>query len=96
MIKLIGNRVLVEEAPQAAKSAGGIHYSQHHRDDHSQFTVLAVGPGRRLKNGTVVKPEVERHQRVVAPLYRDHVQLEGGLRIVDASQIIAVVEENKP
>lgn len=92
MLKLIGNNVLLQELPQAEKSHGGIWYSQTIRDDHTQFTVLAVGPGRRLKNGTVVKPEVERHQRVVAPLYKDHVILEGGLRIVDASQIIAVVE----
>jgi len=57
-MKLLGNTVLLEPLLPTLKSPGGIHYSERHVDDKMQHYVLAVGPGRKLKNGCVLPPEV--------------------------------------
>lgn len=93
-MKLLGNRVLVQPLPQATQSSGGIQYSPSYRDDQTRYRVLAVGPGRRLKNGTVIPPEVSHGDLVIAPLYHDHAILKDGCRVIDAGQIIAVVGYN--
>lgn len=93
-IRMMGNSVLVESLPQVQKSAGGVHLPQQYRDDQTQWRVLAVGPGRKNKKGVLVAPEVKPGDRVLAPLYHDHVILSGpfkGQRIIDASAIIAVI-----
>lgn len=57
-MRLLGGTVLLEPLKPAAKSDGGIFYDMSRRDDRKQWRVLAVGPGRRLKNGTREAPEV--------------------------------------
>jgi len=89
-MRILGNRVLLQLLPPAKQSAGGIHYAQQYQDDKQQFEVLAVGPGRKIKNGTLIAPGVKPGDHVLAPLYRDFATLPDGTRIVDASEIIAV------
>lgn len=90
-VKLLGNRVLVAPLPQATKSAGGIHLAQRYQDDQMQFRVLAVGPGKANKKGVLVPPEVKPGDQIVAGLYHTHTILEDGRRVIDASEILAVV-----
>lgn len=89
-MKLLGNRVHLQLLPPTLQSAGGIHYAQSFQDDKMQFRVLAVGSGRKLKNGTVLPIEVQPGDYVLAPLYHEHTILPDGSRIVDAKELIAV------
>lgn len=90
IMKLLGNRVLLEPLPLKVFSPGGILFTQIWQDDEKQYRVLAVGPGRKLKNGTVVPPEVKPGDYVLAELYGEHIKLPDGRRIIDAKDILAV------
>jgi len=57
-MKLIGNTVLLEPLLPELRSRGGIWYDMKRRDDRMQFYVLEVGPGRKLRNGLILPPEV--------------------------------------
>lgn len=88
-MKLLGNRVRLMPLAQKTQSDGGIAYAERYRDDQMQFTVLNVGPGRKLKNGSVLPPEVKPGDHVLAALYHEHTILKDGTRIVDAKEILA-------
>jgi chaperonin GroES len=47
-----GDRLLIEPSEQAEKSAGGVYLPDTVKEKPVQGTVLAVGPGRVLDNGT--------------------------------------------
>lgn len=61
-----------------------------YNDDQTQYEVLAAGPGRKTKSGMLIRCPVSAGQRVLAPLYFDHVILDDGTRVCDAGQLIAV------
>lgn len=63
------------------------------QDDEKQYRVLAVGPGRKLKNGTIVPLEVKPGDCILAELYTDHAKLPDGTRIIDAKDILAVWQD---
>lgn len=88
-MKLLGNRVHLKPVGQKKISAGGILYVQTYQDDQMQYDVLAVGPGRNLKGGTIVPPPVKPGDRVLAGLYFEHVTLPDGTKICDAEHLLA-------
>jgi chaperonin GroES len=89
------NRVLIEEDAKPEMSAGGIHLPSTARDAQysTPATVLAVGPGRRLKNGTVVAMDLKKGDRIV--LGKAHGTLLKGqrIRVVDYDVIEGTYEE---
>ena len=89
MIRLLGNRVALAPIPPLAVSHGGIHMVGN--DDRTQFRVIGVGPGRKLRDGSRLAPEVSIGDKVYAPLTYDHVTLDDGTKIVDAGAIEMVV-----
>lgn len=91
-MKMLGNKVHLRPLPKAERSAGGILLPTAYNDDQMQYEVLAAGPGRKLKNGRLIPCPVCAGQRVLAPLYFDHVILDDGTRVADADQLIAAWE----
>lgn len=90
-MRLFGELILVEPLPQKLQSSGGILFAERYRDDRKQFKVLAVGPGRRLKNGSVIPLEIKPGDHVLAELYTDtRYEFEDGRKIIDAKQCVAV------
>jgi len=91
-IRPTGNRVLIEEDENPAMSAGGIHLPSTARDAKFSVTatVLAVGPGKRLKSGQLVPIPLEKGDRVV--LAKAHGSLVHGerVRLVDFDVIEGV------
>jgi len=99
--RLLGNRVLLEPMPMPDKSAGGIHLVESYRRDEKLYRVLAVGPGKLFKKGTMlgssklkkdtfIKPEVQVGQCVLGELYEDHFIMPDGKRIAEADRLLAV------
>jgi hypothetical protein len=89
MIRCLGTNVLLFPAPLIAQSPGGIHYPDNLRigdqTDQQRFWVAAMGP-------KVVDLAIKDH--VICPMAaEEHERLEGGARIVPASQIIAKLTE---
>lgn len=87
-IRLLGNTVLLEPLKGKERSDGGIWYNMPHRDDRKQWTVRAVGPGRRLADGTVVPPEVKVGERCLCNVgISNRYAFDDGRVIVEADQI---------
>jgi chaperonin GroES len=91
-MRILGNRVLLKPL-EPAERVGSIFIPERfrHHDPRlvAQYRVLAVGPGRLLKNGTLVPVEVKPGDVVLTNLYSDHQTLPDGTKLVDAGQIEA-------
>lgn len=62
-------RVWVEREDEAPISKGGIHIPDAARGKQGRGTVIAVGPGRMLKDGTVLPVDVQVGDKVVFARY---------------------------
>lgn len=51
-LRPLGDRLIVRRSESDEKSAGGIFLPDNNRQKPARGTVLAVGPGKLLKNGT--------------------------------------------
>lgn len=54
---------------EAETTAGGIHLPESARERPQKATVITVGEGRKLDNGTVVAPDVKEGDMVVIARY---------------------------
>lgn len=54
---------------EAEKTAGGIHLPESAQERPQKATVIAVGEGRKLDNGSVVAPDVKEGDMVVIARY---------------------------
>ncbi len=92
MLKILGNRLLLEPLPKKTHSDGGILLAQAYQDDRSQYRVLALGTGPKIP------PEVRVGDCVMTPLTYDYFTFEDGSGriIANVDQLIAVWEQNPP
>ena len=89
-ITLLGNRVLVVPLKQQSKTISGIEIPPQFQDDEKRYKVVAVGPGKRLKNGTYKRIECKPGDIVLVAPYQAHVVIDehdGQLRIFNADAI---------
>lgn len=90
-MKPLGNLVLLEPLAKPVTSPGGIVLVDRYQDDRMQYTVVAIGPGRRLKDGCRLLPEVRPGDRCLCHTARINKQvLPDGRILVDADQILMV------
>jgi co-chaperonin GroES (HSP10) len=72
MISPTGNHLIVE-GRRKLQTAGGIHLldDRVYSGETQEFVVLAVGPGKRLKNGQVkpIYPEIQQGDIVITPAF---------------------------
>ncbi len=68
------DRVLVQKAKQEAKTASGIFLPDQAKQTIQQATVISVGVGKLLKDGTRVACAVKPGDNVIIPEF-------GGLRV---------------
>lgn len=97
-VRPIGNRALIKEDPKDEISAGGI-YIPPTVDDRKlavKATVIAVGRGKILPNGTLIEPHIKAGDRVILGVYHGtEVKIEGeSHRIVDIDIIDGLVDES--
>uniref|UniRef100_A0A914DUW6 10 kDa heat shock protein, mitochondrial n=1 Tax=Acrobeloides nanus TaxID=290746 RepID=A0A914DUW6_9BILA len=63
------DRVVVERLAPEAKSKGGILIPEKAQGKVLEATVVAVGPGGRIQDGTVIPTQVKVGDRVLLPEY---------------------------
>jgi len=92
-IKLLGNRLLVKPLEQVEKE-GSIYYAPQHRPEQQLHRVLAVGSGRKLKNGTVVAIPVQVGETILLDQYslQSRTDAGEGTWIVDFDSCSLVIE----
>jgi len=97
MLQPLGNRVLVEPSASEVKSAGGIILPDSAQKKPQEGTVLAVGPGKLLDDGTRAPMPVAVGDVIIYPEYGGtEIRVgEKDLLLVDADSILAVKTGHK-
>lgn len=94
MLKPLSDRVIIKVAQKEEKTVGGIVLASAAKEKPQTGTVIAVGEGRVLDNGTKVPTEVKVDDTVMFEKYSGtEVKYEGvDYLIVSGKDIIAIVE----
>lgn len=90
----LGNRVLIKQTDAVSVTKGGIMLPEKAQRKPLEGTVVAVGPGKRLEDGSLVPTVVKVNDYVImAPQSGNEVMI-GGEKyvIVNDDYILGVVE----
>lgn len=68
-IKPLQDRILVKRTASEEKTASGIIIPDNAKEKPAEATVVAVGNGKLLNDGTVRKPDVKEGDRVLFGKY---------------------------
>lgn len=93
-LRPIHDKVVIERTEAEEKTAGGIVLPDTAKDKPQQGTVIAVGPGRTLDNGSHKELDVKAGDRIIFSSYAGtEVKVEGKTYLIlGESEILAVVE----
>jgi|TARA_Y100000310_G_scaffold342783_1_gene447414 chaperonin GroES len=93
-IRPLHDRVVVRRTEEETKSAGGIIIPDSAAEKPSQGEVLAVGPGKKLDDGSIQPMDVKTGDKVLFGQYSGNtVKLDGEeLMIMNESEIFGIVE----
>jgi len=86
-LKILGDRVLVK-VDEAQTTEGGIHLPESAQEKPQRGTVIAVGEGRRLEDGTVQAPDVKKGDKIIFAKY-------GGTEIEDSGEEYIILETDQ-
>ena len=93
-IRPLQDRVVVRRTEEETKSAGGIVIPESATEKPSQGEVIAVGPGKKLDNGTIQEVDLKAGDKILFGQYAgSSVKLQGEeLLIMSESEVFGVVE----
>jgi chaperonin GroES len=91
----LGDRVVVEREESEGRTAGGIVLPDTAKDKPSRGTIVAVGDGKRLEDGSRSKLQVKIGDRVLFSMYGgDQVKIgEQELLLMREDDILAIIED---
>lgn len=91
----LGNRVLVRRLEQQEKLKGGIILPDSARKKQEQAEVIAIGPGKKDKNGKLIPMPVKVGDTILIEKYsgQEITLNDQELVIVRADDIIAIIEK---
>lgn len=93
----LGNKALIKEDDPEKISKGGIHIPPTAKDGKYSVTatVVAVGRGKFLKDGTLMEPEIKSGDRIVLAKHHGSIVQYNNEdhRIVDMDVIEGVIED---
>lgn len=94
MLRPLGDRVIVKPGPEEEVTRGGIFLPDTAKKKPQEGTVLAVGSGKLLDNGTRAPMSVKKGDKVIYSKYGgSEITVNGEeLVIMDEDQILAVKE----
>jgi chaperonin GroES len=92
-LRPLEDRIVVKPYEPEEKSAGGIVLPDTAQEKPTRGEVMAVGPGKRLKNGKRAEMNVKKGDKVLFARYAGtDVKLEGTeYKIITESDILAVI-----
>ena len=90
-MKILGNRLHVQPLPVRTHTDSGLLLPQIREPERCNYRVISAGPGRKLKNGSVVPPEPQPGDRIALRAYCDSVKLDDGTSIVDADDVMMIL-----
>lgn len=92
-IRPLHDRVLVKRVEKEEKTAGGLYIPDTAREKPIEAEVIAVGAGKRDKEGKNIKPEIKEGDRVLFSKYSGtEVTIDGEEHLImREDDILAVV-----
>jgi chaperonin GroES len=89
----LGDKVIVERLEASEKTKGGIILPDTAKEKPQEGKIVAVGSGKTLPSGTVVKPSVKAGDKILFGKYSGtEVEVDGKeLLIVSEEDILAVL-----
>jgi len=90
----LGDKVVVERDTTEDKTAGGIYIPDSAKDKPSRGTIIAVGTGKLLDDGSRGKMQVNKGDRVLFTSYApETIKLDDEeLLLMSETDILAVIE----
>lgn len=94
-LKPLGNRILVRRLVQEEKLKGGIVLPDSAKKKQEQAEVIAVGPGKKDKNGQLIAMPVKLGDIILMEKYsgQECTLDDEALVIVRSDDIIAIIEK---
>ena len=92
-VKPLSDHVVIKPLEAEEKTAGGILLPDTAKEKSTRGEVIAVGSGRLMPNGRVVKPAVSTGDIVLYSKYAgSEIKVDGKeLKIVQESEILAII-----
>jgi chaperonin GroES len=92
-LKPLSDHVVIKPLEAEEKTAGGILLPDTAKEKSTRGEVIAVGSGRLMPNGRVVKPAVSTGDIVLYSKYAgSEIKIDGKeLKIVQESEILAII-----
>jgi chaperonin GroES len=92
-IRPLHDRVLVKRVDEESKTAGGLYIPDTAKEKPIQGKVVAVGAGKRDKNGKLIGPEVKEGDRILFSKYSGtEVKIDGDEHLImREDDILAIV-----
>ena len=93
-IRPLHDRVIIKRLEEEEKTAGGIIIPDTAKEKPAQGKVIAVGPGRKMEDGTVSPVSVAVGDKVIFAKYAGSEIKYGGeeLTILSEHEVYAVIE----
>ena len=93
-IRPLQDRVVVRRTEEETKSAGGIVIPDSAAEKPSQGEVIAVGPGKKLDNGSIQSVDLKSGDKILFGQYSGStVKIDGEeLLIMNESEVFGVIE----
>jgi chaperonin GroES len=90
----LGDKVVVERDTVEDKTAGGIYIPDAAKDKPSRGTIIAIGTGKLLDDGTRGKMQVKKGDRVLFTSYApETIKLDDDeLLLMSETDILAVID----
>jgi chaperonin GroES len=90
----LGDKVVVEREETQAKTAGGIYIPDAAKDKPSRGTIIAIGTGKLLDDGTRGEMQVKKGDRVLFTSYApETIEIDDEeFLLMSESDILAVIE----
>jgi chaperonin GroES len=94
-IRPLADKILVQRVEAETKTAGGIVLPDTAKEKPQRGTVVSVGEGKLLQDGTRSKPQVKKGDNIIFTSYAgSEVKVSGKeYLIMDESEIIAIIED---
>ena len=90
----IGDKVVVERDETEEKTAGGIYIPDTAKDKPTRGTIIAVGTGKILDDGSIRKPDVKAGDNVLFAKYSgSEIKIDGEEHLIlREDDLLGVVE----
>lgn len=94
-IRPLHDRVLAKRSPEVAKSKAGLFIPDNAKEKPLEATVIAIGSGKRLENGSIQTLDVKPGDRILIGKYTgSEIKVDGVEHLIlGEDDVLAILED---